>query len=353
MDSLEGSGTKEGPYKIRTIEHLNMIKDFYGCHYELVNDIDCEEDSHTLDYAPIGEDEVFDGNGYTISNLCLKNNVNSEKIGLFNMNEGVIRNVNMENITLNHKDCPGSGCLVGISKAGRVENCLVKNSKVTGTICGGGLVGRGIDHSIVNSGFEGFVKGDEKIGGIIGRSIDGYITNCMSSCNLDCIKSAGGIAATSTGGEIVDCVVDCDISGGHLIGGIIASSMSEIRNCFSSGHIEGVRRVGGLVGMNTDILESSFSKVSMSCNPNISDPQLGGLVGKNSGHISECVFDGSFSSSRVGSLVGDNQNVICNTYSLFENNYDLVHNDEYGTVKNCDFQDNMEDVKCSIVSNKL
>ena len=101
-------------------------------------------------------------------------------------------------------------------------------------------------------------------------------------------------------------VVDINIPGlGDYVGGLVGSNSGTITNCYiESGNVSGVSRVGGLIGSNR-----TNGKVMLSYSAGLVSGQqsVGGLVGSNSGTLNCCYSSGAVGGEgSVGGLVGDN-----------------------------------------------
>jgi len=64
MAYLYGSGTKETPYQIWSLEDLIMMEDYAGCYFVLKSDIDLAswQDRNPITNYTEGEDSLFKGN---------------------------------------------------------------------------------------------------------------------------------------------------------------------------------------------------------------------------------------------------------------------------------------------------
>jgi len=112
-----------------------------------------------------------------------------------------------------------------------------------------------------------------------------------------------------------------DIVGGECTGGIVGYNRGEISNCFVDGTVTALRddeeklerRVGGLVGENTGVIEGSGSEANVT-----GGIEVGGLVGDN---CTEGVITGSFAKgeinaeARLGGLVGANYGEISDSFA--------------------------------------
>ena len=81
-----GNGTKSDPYIVNTAALLNEVRNYSGSYFIQTSNIDMSSISN---WVPIGKDDAhpfyghYDGNGYTISNLKIKNDGSEQYIGLF------------------------------------------------------------------------------------------------------------------------------------------------------------------------------------------------------------------------------------------------------------------------------
>jgi hypothetical protein len=136
------------------------------------------------------------------------------------------------------------------------------------------------------------INGHDYVGGLIGNSHQSYVKNCYTSGNVQGNWWVGGISGRN-------------------------NSFSSIQNSSSISSVNGVSRVGGIIGstINYSSLKNSYSTGEVSA----SDGYLGGLVGYNyfESLILNCYSIGliSGSGSYVGGLVGRNQiSSVTNSY---------------------------------------
>ena len=84
-----------------------------------------------------------------------------------------------------------------------------------------------------------------------------------------------------------------------------------IQNCVSHVDVTATNRVGGLVGENRNIVEDSYATGSVE-----GDDEVGGLVGRNSSDVTESAATGSVEGDEeVGGLVGNNNATIEDSYA--------------------------------------
>ena len=307
-------GTEQNPYEISTATQLKAINNNLSACYKLTANIDLNGE----DFTPLGNAEsgtfsgIFDGNGFTISNL----NVFSGKFaGLFGCNEGTIKNVKLSGIYVYGTRYIG-GVVGQNTTLGSVFDCSVSSGDIEADdgineIYAGGIIGYN----------EGFVEGtfsnnaNLKInnesssavaGGIIGKNNSVYSVNITDSTNTGNI-SASGSKNTYCGG---------------LVG--INTSAVEITNSTNTGNVSysyttSYSYSGGFVGYNDNgaiTITNSTNTGNVSSSYTDSYSYFGGFVGYNSGYltITDCTNSGnvlssydypSFSGGFVGYNSGD------------------------------------------------
>ena len=290
-------GTEQNPYEISTATQLKAINNNLSACYKLTANIDLNGE----DFTPLGNAEsgtfsgIFDGNGFTISNL----NVFSGKFaGLFGCNEGTIKNVKLSGIYVYGTRYIG-GVVGQNTTLGSVFNCSVSSGDIEADdgineIYAGGIIGYN----------EGFVEGtfsnnaNLKInnesssavaGGIIGKNNSVYSVNITDSTNTGNI-SASGSKNTYCGG---------------LVG--INTSAVEITNSTNTGNVSysyttSYSYSGGFVGYNDNgAITITNSTNTGNVSSSYTDPYsyFGGFVGYNSGYltITDCTNSGNVLSS--------------------------------------------------------
>lgn len=213
-----GSGTAEDPYLIYDVEHLTRIGVYpqdIERHFRLMADIDLRGvDFHGIGFG-FGFGGVFDGNGYTVRNYCVNN------------------------------DLPFSGLFTVVLQTGIVKNVVVEGFEVSGVRAVGGLCGKneGLIHNCRATGSVYTRDLDAKTswGGLVGYNY-GRISECLSNVTLettsDGMSQLGGFVGTNSGviersastGHVV-----CDRSHCKWIGGFVGKAWfdSRIYDCYS------------------------------------------------------------------------------------------------------------------------
>ncbi len=206
---MKGIGTKENPYQITNGKQLGLMNYELGSHYELVNDINLENEGIT-NFTPIGNNSnkftgSFNGKGHTISKLQINREENYT--GLFGY---VDTGASIENVRI--KDCSitaGNGRYIG---------------GLGGYNAGGKISKVAVSGKIEN----GYSDGSANVGGLIGYDNAGTIENCYSQVQVEgkgrCI---GGLVGYSEGGTITNSYSIGKVTGGSSnVGGLVGGKNS-------------------------------------------------------------------------------------------------------------------------------
>jgi hypothetical protein len=312
-----GTGEPNDPYRIATAEDLNDIGDDpcdWDKHFILTNDINMADYFYST--ALISPDTssssgfqgtpftgIFDGAGYTVSNLT----INGEScIGLFGRigTSGEIMNLNLANVSIT-----GSGNYVG-SLCGYNEGGLINECSSNGDV-------------IIN--VVSFPT--EFIGGLCGFNENGSISNCYSNSSVNGINgpySIGGLCGGNDNGNIANCISTGSVTGGYYyVGGLCGSNGGNIVNCYANSSVSSVGSgagIGGLCGNNWGNIINCYSTGSVT--GSVTAMYIGGLCGLNNrdfrvfGTISNCYTTGSVSGGAeyFGGLCGDVSGSINNSF---------------------------------------
>ena len=117
----------------------------------------------------------------------------------------------------------------------------------------------------------------------------------------------GGLVGHLQSGEIKSSSSIGDIRSGHSwIGGLVGLNSGNISQSWASGNASGLVKIGGLVGHNTGNISQSWA--SGNAYGTGSGGEIGGLVGLNTGNISQSWTNGTVTGTRnnayVGGLIG-------------------------------------------------
>jgi hypothetical protein len=210
VDGVDGDGYTE----VHTASDLRGISQNLVGSYRLMADIDLEGEL----WVPVGTsskpfDGIFDGNGYTISNLNV-DLASQDYVGMFGYSRGYIKDLNVENATIKGRSYVGG--LAGGS-GGRVQGCSLSGLSVTG--------------------------GSSYVGGLAGYS-SGIITGCsVSGAGVSGSSYVGGLAGYAAGGVISQSYSSVDVKGSSsssYTGGLVGMAQSvTIEQCYATGHVSG------------------------------------------------------------------------------------------------------------------
>ena len=302
--------------------------------YELVADISLAAYSDGEGWQPLGNDTddrfsfgcrgvafdgIFEGNGWTISDLSI-NRSSEDCVGLFGH---IAEDSEIRNLTLRAEKVIGRrnvGGLVGLGDSVRIFSSSVVAGKVSGSGARvGGLVGWGDSARIFSSSVvAGKVSGSgDRIGGMVGRGDSVRIVS--SSVVVDEISGSsgfvGGLVGQGNSARIhYSSVVVGEMSGvGLAIGGLVGDGESA-QIVSSSVEVDKVSgrdafSVGGLVGRGRSARIVSSSVVAAEVKGDgVIGNEVGGLVGdgwRSQIHSSSVVVgEVSGTDGNVGGLVG-------------------------------------------------
>jgi hypothetical protein len=288
-----------------------------------------EEDS--VDFGPvIPFTGVFDGNSHTIEGLTIEGQGGLGLFGVV-YEGGEVTNLGMVDVNISGSSFVGglvgrNGDLLWngdswVSTEGGIVNNCYTTGIVTGLIegnCIGGLVGFNYIGYISNCYSDvDIVTADyfSMVGGLVGitfgevegpnqsQVLNCYATGTITGGGSNISGGYGGLAGVNSAGVIRDSFSLSEISlGGEArdVGGLVGSNgslKSIISNCYSQGTVTcGIdsSRVGGLVGNSNGRIENSYAMVSVN-----GVDKVGGLVGQNyysgypsTGNIIKCYAAG-------------------------------------------------------------
>ena len=328
--TMDGAGTEQNPYIIKTTEHLSEIQkmgaegdSFTGTYFKIANDV-----SLPTNWTPIGtKDAPFGGN--IDGNNKLLTVPAGEKPLL-----GRIDGASVKDLDIYGEQIEGAGLVneftgVGLSGSAIVlDNVTLKSGSKTlksGLVAAGGGNGyasasAGFVMTIRNCTIEsdvvvGYAGTESQIGSFAGR-FQGTIENCTSSATVKGGSYVGGIIGTRDN-AMAQCVVKNSNfhgtveSSGSYAGGIVGGGYDNqtapngacptILACTVDGTVNGNERVGGIFGGDGFVAQTWDNVV---------------------GSISANSFTGKVSGSKyVGAIIGYRDslnrydNIAGNTYS--------------------------------------
>ena len=249
----EATEDDDEPVEITDWHDLNAVRDNVDDDYVLMNDLNEETagyDEHVAEqkggWEPIGDGEfpdpdeeaeftgTFDGNGHTIMSLRIDRPDEDTGVGLF----GGVFEGEITDVTLANTEITGaiSGGLIGVN-TGTVQRCVNRGDVTAGAEEGsaGGLIGLngGDVHSSAATGSVGSTGEDNSVGGLVG---------------------------TNGSGEVSDAFANCEVTGDgtFAVGGLAGRNLAEIESVWVGGPVGEGDAVGGLVGENTGQLTEAY-----------------------------------------------------------------------------------------------
>jgi hypothetical protein len=139
----------------------------------------------------------------------------------------------------------------------------------------------------------------------------GYIVSNLT-ISLPATANVGLFGSTGTASTIQN----VGLVGGSLIGlssagGLVGSNTGTISNSYNTGSVSGTSSLGGLMGSNTGTVSNSSATGNVS-----GTSSLGGLMGSNTGTVSYSYATGNVNgTSSLGGLMGSNTGAVSNSYA--------------------------------------
>ncbi len=198
-----GDGTETSPYQISTSSEFMYFKSliegedyssYSSAHYILTNSINLNNNEITS--IGINQEKSFkghfDGNGYSIARVTLKEQVIDDEyyVGLFSMTDGaVIENVNIKEVsyTTTEDVSVDAGIVVGYGTNTKIDNCGIYDSSIS-IVKGnaGGVVGyQGTDTYLSNLYINATISGGDYAGSLVGYSDTEVSSNIINSIIYD------------------------------------------------------------------------------------------------------------------------------------------------------------------------
>lgn len=235
------------------------------------------------DFAPIPTfGGTFEGNGHTISGLCLT--APGSRQGLFRtvQAEGVVKDLRVEGTVAPGGSREMVGGVVGVNH-GTIQDCAFSGS-VEGSVAVGGVAGvNEATGQLLRCETQGTVLGQQRVGGICGRNL-GSLIQCENAAGVDLRE-----------GESAQGVQDLDLADA------LEQFVSGDRDAVPAA--EGYSDVGGIVGFTSGVVQSCVNRGGVG-RPHVGY-NVGGVAGRQTGYLSDCVNRGLVRGRKdVGGIVG-------------------------------------------------
>ena len=296
VDAGPGSdGSPEHPYMVCSERQLLGLSEVDWRSRIGENFVQCRDlDLKGMRPSPIGSinapfQGVYDGNGYRISNLEIRDS-SHQNLGLF----GFLKNARIQNIILERARIIGNsvaGVLFGHSDSSTLENVHVQNGSIVQVQrwSVGMIGGKASSTSITLASADGEVSGSEAAGGLIGFAQALRIDRSLASAQVYASQTgAGGLVGAWEGaGSVTRSYANGSVlSDRGRAGGLIgdARAVNEtlvIRNSAYLNHsvTSGGGSAGGLIGngdRGLDLGNSYSAAISVSgVNPDSTHPIIG------------------------------------------------------------------------------
>ena len=254
--------------KVSSIEDWKQINKLSTENYRLMEDLDFINCGNEICISSAYSGKL-DGNGKTIKNIKLSNNIYSL---IYQLSGGEVRNLTIENYTHDRDNMYQSylGVFGFVKARSIIDNVHIKNEKLSSTNKQaqtniGGLVGCLENSEIKNSSITGLsikVQGGTmiRVGGMVGLITNSNIENCyIQDLELNVKKAliydgiGGFIGQGTTGGSnIKKCyAIGNMITDAENTGGMVGITNGVVRNCYAMVHMNSqTDYVGGIVGFD-------------------------------------------------------------------------------------------------------
>lgn len=311
-----GAGTEANPYLIASLGNLVWLANDgsfdsarNSAHYRQVADIDMGSLSTGVGFKRIGFNAsvafsgVYDGGGYTLSNLYVNAFGNG---GLFAATNGaVITNLTIHNAEVTGAGSPNYGVLIADARNTRVENVHITGTVTVGSAGQqniGGIVGTAAQTILENVSVKATVqvRGSIHVGGIVGRLVTDISQSPFSLLRKGIFEGtftlpdggfyAGGLVGILSSASVEEsyAIITLNASGssfrlGGLVGEALMMNAQSIRDSYVQGSItySGSTSIGGFIGHTAEgSIVRSYAAVSMS--PGRSDMAIG-FIGSSTG----------------------------------------------------------------------
>lgn len=222
--------------------------------------LDADLDLAGIAWTPMGDTShdfagTFDGQGHTISNLTIGTAdapITGELAGLFGVVEGTVKNLFLDEVSVNANVGYYVGGLVAYA-VGPIENCHITKLDMDAVAPGvGGLIGYATSgNSIYGCSVSGEIavkSGCQGVGGFIGSmGKNAQITYSGATVSVTAPKerstNAGGFIGRGNGERAARAIVKNCYSKGAVTGGAYAGGFTgsmagmDIQNCYATGNV--------------------------------------------------------------------------------------------------------------------
>ncbi len=183
---LDGLGTSDDPYIIRTLADLSYVSantSLWNKHYIQATDIDASATNNGAGFSPIGNSGTkftgtYNGQGHTISHLFISG---GNDTGLFGYTlNATIQNLGLADCTISGHEAVGA--LIGQADATTVNNCFSTGIINATEWSSGGLIGLTASNTVISNSYShSAVQGNNGVGGLVGNLTGSSVNKCYST----------------------------------------------------------------------------------------------------------------------------------------------------------------------------
>lgn len=381
---FDGIDEDTGAYEIANWHHLDNVRYVLDGDFSMTSNLGPTEEVVPTkrieeNYETKGYDEVVGELGFEpigqpvlvgqVSTFSAEDDFLSQLFtGNFDGKDNIIKGLfidkqSNEPLTLVN-DMSNTAGLFGIIYQAEIKNLTIKDSVIFGSNYAGALAGysrESVLSNVHNKNEYSMLRGEDPAsvvigysytGGIVGINDCGTITNASNEAWILGEEYVGGIAGNNH--------VDYYDAGPAIMEGDTTTFESNITNSRNDGLVVGYRSIGGIAGSNGNRFDVAGIKgdigythapayISKSYNTGYIIPiqsmfnqvdyytsRIGGIVGENSGMISECYNQGIVGEDMVRDLTLENVEIAVSyeaeevggiagrsNYDLIENNYNI------------------------------
>ena len=346
-----GTGTKEDPYLIGSVEDLNEMRNYdstgTASFYKQICDIDFE-------WADWNNPWIFysayDGSNYKIMNVNVANPTYASFFGAIyeTLEDHTLKNIRIINMKSLHPEESYSGGLSGMVQGKvKIKNCHLENVEIEGGYTAGGFVGyTGNDVVIEQCSVTG--KGTFEDGAGFCGANKGIIRHCRT--NMECIgtnHTIGGFVYSGDG-LIEKCYAAGTIrltttsvaTGG--VSAFVSNVSGTIRQCTTDVKIIGTARAcsgfAGRLGKGC-ILEDCYAKgdIDVEMSSYLNAIQVGGIVQdifRKDAVVRRCYFMGNIKVT-TPEVYNENAGELVRIGGIAGDIYNSHNNQGITTIENC------------------
>ncbi len=255
-----GSGSEDDPWQIATLCQLQDIRSVPAAHYRLAGDIEAGPSRNWRageGFAPIADfSGSLDGAGYQIFHLWVRSDA-LEDVGMFAQLRGGL----LQQVVLVNAQLWGSvnvGALAGRNEGGRIVN-----SGVTGSLFGGQVAGGlvGINAGTISGSAAQLTTepGAQVAGGLVGKNLTvGSIDTSYAGGSVSGAVRAGGLVADNLG-SVTDSYTTAFVTGEGLVAGLVANNQGTVSRSYAAGSVSGAGQPGGFAGSSSGGITDSYA----------------------------------------------------------------------------------------------